>query len=113
MATTVHASEDNLTVSPLSLSLSVFFHPDFIISTTFSVSLSAARLPSWPPSVHVSASVTRFGEILPLGQNLKSLGQFLSSYLVFGKIVNLLCQIFYNCWANFHYSKWPNVEEII
>ena len=40
-------------------------------------------------------SVTRFGEISPLGQHLKSFCHFLSIYLVFGKSVNLLWQIFH------------------
>ena len=42
-----------------------------------------------------TSSVTRFGKISPLGQNFKSLGQFLKAYLVFGKIVSILGQIFY------------------
>ena len=43
-----------------------------------------SRLPS---------SVTRFGGISPLRHNFKKFGLFLSNYLVFGKIVNLLWQI--------------------
>ena len=42
----------------------------------------------------MASSVTRFGEISLLGENLKSFGHFLSIDLVFGKIVNLLWQIF-------------------
>jgi len=36
------------------------------------------------------SSVTRFGEISPLGQTLKSLKQYIRVYLVFGRILNLL-----------------------
>ena len=39
-------------------------------------------------------SVNKFGEIWPLGLNLKVLGKFLCVYLVLGKILNLLLQIF-------------------
>ena len=35
-------------------------------------------------------SVTRFGEILPLGLTLKKLGKIFRVYIVFGKILNLL-----------------------
>ena len=47
-------------------------------------------------SISLPISVTRFGEILPLGRKFwKWFGNFLSNYLLFGKIVNLLWQIFY------------------
>ena len=42
-----------------------------------------------------TASVTRFGEISALWQNLQSLGQLSGVYLLFGKILNLLWQILY------------------
>ena len=45
-------------------------------------------------SRRTTSSVTRFGEIFPLGQNLKVFGNFLRVYLVFGKILNLRWQSF-------------------
>ena len=46
----------------------------------------------WCLSIHPSTSVTRFGKILPLWQHIKSLGQFLMVYLVFGIIFSILWQ---------------------
>ena len=40
--------------------------------------------------VGVGTSVSRFGEISPLWQNLQSLGQFSSVHIQFGNILNLL-----------------------
>ena len=41
-----------------------------------------------------SFSVTRFGEISPLWLGLEILWQLFNFYLVFGKILNLLLQMF-------------------
>ena len=48
-------------------------------------------------------SVTRFGKVF---------GLFLSNYLVFGQIVNILWQIFNTYWGIFIVVKWPNIEII-
>ena len=57
-----------------------------------------------------SCSVTRFGNMSAIWLNFKRLWPFLRVYLVFGKILYLLWQIFkYLCfWTNFHGIKWPN-----
>ena len=47
-------------------------------------------------------SVIRFGEILPLGQNFKVLGNFVRGYLA--KFRTYFGNFLY-CWANFHYFK--------
>ena len=47
------------------------------------------------------SSVTRFGEISPLGQTLKSLKQYIRVYLVFGRILNLIWQKFHAIGLNF------------
>ena len=53
-------------------------------------------------------SVTRLGEIFPLGQNsLKVLGHFLSNYVVFGKIVNPLAK-YVKLLGKISFLKWPN-----
>ena len=43
----------------------------------------------------LSLNVTRFCEISPLWQHLQSLRRFKKAYLVFGKIMSLLWQLFY------------------
>ena len=43
----------------------------------------------------IGSSVTRFGEIYPLLQNIYYFGIILKVYLAFGKICNLLWQKFY------------------
>ena len=50
---------------------------------------------------HNTTSVTRFGEISPLWQYFKSLGQFCIVYLVFSIILILLWKIFYAIWPFF------------
>ena len=55
--------------------------------------------PTWP--CWYLDSVTRFGEISPLWQNLKCLGQILGVYLLLGKIFEQLWQIFYAIWQIF------------
>ena len=40
-------------------------------------------------------SVTRFGEVLPPWQNFTSLWQNLTVYFLFGKLLSLLCKIWY------------------
>ena len=56
-------------------------------------------------------SVTRFGEISPLGRNYKSLWWFLRLNFVFEKFFNLLWQKIWN-WAKIQYCKWPNIEAV-
>ena len=46
-------------------------------------------------------SATRFGEIPPLWQSFKSLGQFLEGQLVFGKLLNLIWPAFMKIWQFF------------
>ena len=47
-------------------------------------------------------SVTRYGEISPLWH-------FSDSFLVFGKILNVLCANKLCYWANFNCGKWPDI----
>ena len=62
----------------------------------------------------IYGSVTKFGEISPKGQSLKSLGSFLRRvYLVFTQILNLLCAKLNSAKANFRFCKSPNIEQII
>ena len=58
-----------------------------------------------------TSSVTRFGKICPLWQNLKALGNFEMVNFVVGKFLNLLWQ-FLRYWANFYSCEWPNIEQI-
>ena len=37
----------------------------------------------------------------------------MSNYLIFGKIVNLLGQLFLYFWRNCHSSKWPNIDQTL
>ena len=56
------------------------------------------------PSVRqhkLESSVTRFGEISPLWQNINIFWQFLRVYLVFGILLNLLGQILNAIGQNF------------
>ena len=68
--------------------------PNVSIFPSVSLSLSlkhlSKKLYGW-----VSLSVTRFGEILTLLQDFKVSGHFLRIYLEFGKMLNLLWQIFH------------------
>ena len=58
--------------------------------------------------------MTRFGEISPLSQNLKALGQFLMVAWVSSKILNLLWLILYDVGTIFIVvPKWLNMEDII
>ena len=59
------------------------------------------------------SSVTRFGEISPLWQNCTSLWQFFEGFLIFGKIVNLLCQHFYSIGQKLIVVKGQIVKELI
>ena len=45
--------------------------------------------------VGAADSVTRLGQIPPLRKSLTVFGNLLRVYLVFGQIMNLLCQIYY------------------
>ena len=51
------------------------------------------------------SSVTRFGEISPIGQTFKDLRQTLRVCLVFGKILNLLWHFFIKNWGNLNHCK--------
>ena len=57
-------------------------------------------------------SETRFGQNSILWQNLRSFGQFLTTYLVYGKMLNQLGQ-FLLFRAIFHCSKSPNIGQIM
>ena len=62
---------------------------------------------------HNTTSVTRFGEISPLWQYFKSLGQFCTGLFRVKQnfeptLANLLCSL-----ANFGCSKRPNIEQLI
>ena len=61
----------------------------------------------------VGSSLTRFGEISPLRLSFKSIRESVRVYFLLGEILNLICQSFLCHWANFHWSKWPNVEQLI
>ena len=47
-------------------------------------------------------SVTRYGEI-------STLWHFSDRFLVFGKILNVLCAKKLGYWTNFNCGKWPNI----
>ena len=56
-------------------------------------------------NISVSKSATRFGEILPLWQNMFSIWQFFD--ITFGIVFNLLCAKKLCHWANVHCCNWP------
>ena len=56
-------------------------------------------------------SVTKLGEISPLWQKKLSLWQFLKVYLIFGKIVNLLWQLFHSIGQKLIVVKGQIVKE--
>ena len=61
----------------------------------------------------IKISVTRFGEIPPLWQNLKTLRQFFEGLFSVGQnfkptLANLVYYL-----AILHWSKWPNIKQII
>ena len=60
---------------------------------------------------HLQTSVTRSGELSPLWQKFKSLWQFSSFRLVFGKILNLLLQFFREIGQILYVVKWQNVDK--
>ena len=47
-------------------------------------------------------SVTRFGEIPPLWQNYKTLGQLFEGFVIFGQIFETTLANLLYCLANFH-----------
>ena len=55
-------------------------------------------------------SVTRFGEILPLGQKIKNY-LAISWVTIWQNFEPTLANILY-FWPNIHCSKWPNIEQI-
>ena len=56
-------------------------------------------------------SVIRFGEISPLGENSRSFGHIWNKYLMCGKILDILAQIFFAIGQIFIVlGKWPNIE---
>ena len=64
-------------------------------------------------NVFALCSVTRFGEILALGQIFKSLHSFFQVLFSIWPnfeltLANILCY-----WVNFHCSKWLKIEQII
>ena len=64
----------------------------------------------------IASSVTRFGEILDIFGNIFNVFRninILQIYFVFGKILNLLWQIFACSYENFHCCKCPNIEKRI
>ena len=57
------------------------------------------------------SSVTRFGEIPPLWQNFKTLGQFFECLVSVGQnFETTLAHILFSL-ANFHCCKWPNINQ--
>ena len=66
----------------------------------------------WKNSLKES-SVTRFGEISPLWQNILRLRQNLSGlFSIWQNFEPILAKVLFY-WANYHYCKWPNNEKII
>ena len=61
--------------------------------------------------IYVETSVTRFGKTLPLWQNLPVFGKFSTAYLVFGKMLSLLWQIWSIIWLIFIFCKWKNIDK--
>ena len=60
---------------------------------------------------HASANVTRFGEISPLWQKLKCLGNFMSVNLVLAKLLSTSANFVYN-WAIFMLPNWQIMKTI-
>ena len=59
---------------------------------------------------YATASVTRFGEILPLWQKFTSIWQIFDSlFLIRQNAENTLANLWHYS-ANFHCCKWPNIE---
>ena len=56
----------------------------------------------------VSSSVTRFGEILPLWHNFKSLGQIFEGLFSIWQSFNLTLAKMLCYWASFHRCRWPH-----
>ena len=66
----------------------------------------------WKNSLKES-SVTRFGEISPLWQNILRLRQNLSGlFSIWQNFEPILAKVLFY-WSNYHYCKWPNNEKII
>ena len=57
------------------------------------------------------SSVTRFGVISPLRQNLKSFCQFFKSYFSISHIFEPILTNFVCLLVNFHSCKWPYIEK--
>ena len=56
----------------------------------------------WPSPIKVLFSVTRFGEILPLWHNFKSIGQiFEGLFSIWQNVDHTVAKMCYNC-ASFH-----------
>ena len=58
----------------------------------------------------ISVSVTRFGEIPPLWKIFKNLWKYIYGLFGFGPSFHDTLAQFVCFWANFHYCKWPNIE---
>ena len=81
----------------------------FWIEAKIKIRHPATNIPDW-----TGFSVTRFGEIPPLRQNFKNLRQFLRFSLgSVGQNFEPTFANLFNYLANFHCSKWPNIEQII
>ena len=57
--------------------------------------------------------MTRFGEISPLWQNLKSLWQFFEGKFSIWQHLWPILANFVCSWANFNWWKWSNIEKIL
>ena len=58
----------------------------------------------------VTASVTRFFEILPLWQNFTSLWQIVDSLFLICQNVEPTLTNLVHYWADFYCFKWPKIE---
>ena len=76
-------------------------------SHTHAMKMMLTFMVNWKPFCNYS--VTRFGEILPLWHNFKSVGQIFEVCLIFRRflystLAKMLCY-----YASFHYCRRPNI----
>ena len=65
----------------------------------------------WPSPIKVLFSVTRFGEILPLWHNFKSIGQIFEGLFSIWQIIILTLAKMLCYWASFHCYRRPDASK--
>ena len=63
--------------------------------------------------ISIAVSVTKFGEISPLGQNVKQLWQMFKGPLSIWQNFEHTWANFLRDWVNFQCCNWPNIEKVI